>query len=189
MNKKRIVITGGPGTGKTVLVSSLEERGFHCFHEVIRTMTLEALDSKPFKEALINPIAFVNDSKRFNDQLLNARLKHFREGEELDKNHLFYDRGLPDVIAYMNYFNQPYDQNYIDICMENRYDEVLILPPWEAIYVQDNERLENFEQAQEIHDQLAKTYTGLGYTTVEVPFGTSAERLRFVTDLIGKKGA
>ena len=188
MNKKRIVITGGPGTGKTVLISSLEEKGFYCFHEVIRTMTLAALDNKPFKEERVNPIAFVNDSKSFNDQLLMARLQHFKEGEKVNRNHLFYDRGLPDVIAYMDYFNQSYDQDYIDICRANRYDDVLLLPPWKAIYVQDNERLENFEQAQAIHQQLENTYTQLGYTPVQVPFGTIAERLQFVTDFIVGSG-
>ncbi|WP_419211360.1 AAA family ATPase [Maribacter sp. X9] len=188
MNKKRIVITGGPGTGKTVLISSLEENGFYCFHEVIRTMTLEALNGKEFTDELVNPIAFVNDSKSFNDQLLNARLNHFIEAQALEEKHVFYDRGLPDVLAYMDYFKQSYDQGFIDICTENRYDEVLILPPWEAIYVQDNERMEDFKQSCDIHDHLEAKYTELGYNPIEVPFGPIEERMRFVLQLIDETG-
>tara|TARA_R110002050_G_scaffold244433_2_gene381231 strand:+ start:469 stop:1044 length:576 start_codon:yes stop_codon:yes gene_type:complete len=188
LTNKRIVITGGPGTGKTVLISSLEEKGFHCFHEVIRTMTLDALNDKPANEILINPIDFVDDAKSFNDELINARLNHFNKGISIDKKHLFYDRGLPDVIAYMNYFKQPIDKRYNVLCLENRYDEVLILPPWKDIYVQDNERMENFEQACGIHKHLENTYIDLGYRPIEVPFGTIDNRLRFVVDHIENIG-
>ncbi|SNR48715.1 Predicted ATPase [Maribacter sedimenticola] len=188
MKNKRIVVTGGPGTGKTVLISSLEEHGFHCFHEVIRTMTLDALDGKEVDDQLVNPIDFVDDAKSFNDQLINARLKHFKEGEVIQMPHLFYDRGLPDVIAYMNYFKQPIEPYYSNLCSRHRYDEVLILPPWEDIYVQDNERMENFEQACGIHAHLDQTYTALGYQPIEVPFGTIEERLQFVIDHLEKTG-
>ncbi len=186
MSKKRIVITGGPGTGKTALISLLEENGFHCFHEVIRTMTLDALNGKDFKEQLVNPIAFVNDSKSFNDQLIQARLQHFIAAKAIEKKHLFYDRGLPDVLAYMSYFEQSYEKRYTNICTEYRYDIVLMLPPWEQIYVQDNERLENFQQACDIHHQLEKTYVELGYTPICVPLGPIEERLQFVLELIDK---
>lgn len=188
MDQRRIVVTGGPGTGKTVLISLLEEKGFYCFHEIIRTMTLEAMHTNKTKDLIVNPIAFVNDSKSFNDQLLNARLNHFREAGNLTQKHLFYDRGLPDVLAYMNYFEQSYEKKYVDICTEYRYDKVFIFPPWEAIYVMDNERLENFDQACDIHHHLEKTYTDLGYMPIEVPVGTIEERLQFVLELINENG-
>ena len=188
LKSKRIVVTGGPGTGKTVLISSLEENGYHCFHEVIRTMTLDALDDVSLEDKLVNPIDFVKDSKSFNDELISARLQHFINGQNIHKDHLFYDRGLPDVIAYMDYFGQPSEERYASLCLEHRYDEVLILPPWKEIYVQDNERMENFEQACGIHDKLEKTYIDLGYTPIEVPFGTIENRMQFVVDFINKTG-
>ncbi|MGC1515669.1 MAG: ATP-binding protein [Maribacter sp.] len=189
MKKRRIVITGGPGTGKTVLVSALEREGYHCFHEVIRTMTSKVVGSHTLDLEKGNPIAFVEDSKAFNDQLITARLEHYLEGEHVERTFLFYDRGMPDVLAYMNYFDQAYDQNYHDLCTEHTYDEVLILPPWEAIYKQDNERMENFEQACAIHVQLSAMYRSLGYMPIEVPFGTVDERLNFVKRLISEAGA
>jgi predicted ATPase len=39
---KRIVITGGPSTGKTTLIKQLQSRGFLCFEEISRQVTLEA---------------------------------------------------------------------------------------------------------------------------------------------------
>ncbi len=81
MSTKRIVITGGPGTGKTMLVTALEEEGFFCFHEVIRDMTLEAKNGNIENLELVNPIAFVEDSKSFNDKLLQLRLAQFHKAE------------------------------------------------------------------------------------------------------------
>ena len=88
----------------------------------------------------------------------------------------------------MDYFGQPKEQRYTELCVEHRYDEVLILPPWKEIYVQDNERMENFEQACGIHDALEKTYIDLGYSPIEVPFGTIENRMQFVVDFINKTG-
>ena len=41
MNKK-ILITGGPGTGKTELIKGLENEGHNCEHEIVRKITEEA---------------------------------------------------------------------------------------------------------------------------------------------------
>ena len=180
MKVKRVVITGGPGTGKTSVVNLLETSGFYCFHEIVRSMTLDAKKKQDSGSFISNPLAFVKDPKSFNEQLLSSRLDHFLKASELDEEIVFFDRGLPDVLAYMDYFNQSYDEKYIDICKTNCYDTVLLFPPWEEIYVQDNERMESFKEAIEIHEALGKTYTSLGYDILEMPFGTVKERLNFV---------
>lgn len=182
MNLKRIVITGAPGTGKTAVIKALETAGFHCFHEVIRTMTLSAKDEDGSNISLGNPIAFVNDSEQFNQQLLDARLLQYKQAKDVKNELVFYDRGMPDVLAYMEYFKQPYSNEFSATCEANRYNAVFLLPPWEAIYIQDNERLETYLQATEIHEHLTATYTRLGYTVLEVPFGTVAERLSFILE-------
>ena len=38
MNKK-ILITGGPGTGKTELIRGLEKKGYNCENEIVRDIT------------------------------------------------------------------------------------------------------------------------------------------------------
>ncbi len=40
MNKK-IIITGGPGTGKTSLIEELKRKNFNCFNEISRGITLK----------------------------------------------------------------------------------------------------------------------------------------------------
>ena len=186
MERKRIVITGGPGTGKTAIINALESSGHYCFQEIIRSMTLEAKKEWGLDTQGTNPIAFVDDSKSFNTQLLNGRLDQFKKASELKEKMVFYDRGMPDVMAYMDYFEQAYEENFTETCTLNKYDHAFILPPWKEIYVQDNERLESYTQAIAIHDHLEKTYTSLGYKVLEVPFGAVRDRKDFILNNIQK---
>jgi predicted ATPase len=182
LNFKRIVITGAPGTGKTSVIKALESSDFHCFHEVIRTMTLAVKTEENPNLSLGNPIAFVRDAKQFNKQLLEDRLKQYKDSVKTNQELVFYDRGMPDVLAYMDYFEQVFTKKFLDTCKTYRYDAVFLLPPWQDIYIQDNERLETYVQATELHEHLKNTYTNLGYKVIEVPFGTVAERLSFILE-------
>lgn len=181
---KRIVITGGPGTGKTVLVRRLEEMGYPCFHEIIREMTLEALERETANEQVTNPLAFVADPLSFNRQLLEGRIRQYHLAEELQHPMVFYDRGMPDVLAYMDYFSQPFDAHFSDPCERLRYDAVVLLPPWQEIYTQDGARFESFEQACEIHHSLEARYQSCGYTVRTLETGPVQRRLERLFHLI-----
>ncbi|MDC7993712.1 ATP-binding protein [Altibacter sp. HG106] len=173
MNTRRIVITGGPGTGKTTLISHLETAGAAVLHEISRQVTAEA--QRQGIEQL-----FLKDPTLFSSKLLAGRLKQFKAAEQVSEPHLFYDRGLPDVTAYMNYLDTPYDAYFDDTCNTHRYDQVFLLPPWEAIYRQDQERYESFEQALELYTFLKTTYQGYGYCPIEVPRDKVTARIEFI---------
>ncbi len=180
MTKKRIVITGAPGTGKTSVIVKLEASNYFCFHEVIRSMTQEAKENDESATFASNPIVSVSDPYEFNTQILNGRIEQFTDAVTKSDPILFYDRGIPDVLAYMDYFNQTYGDDFINQCKDHRYNHVFLLPPWEEIYVSDNERFESFEQAKDIHHHLLETYTRFGYMCTEVPFGSINERHDFI---------
>ena len=184
MNPKRIVITGGPGTGKTAVIDALEKKGYFCYQEIIREMTLEAKKEGKEKIQVVNPLLFVDDPMEFNKKILEGRLQQYKQASNLSEAIVFFDRGLPDVLAYMDYFAQKYGEDFAQVCKEHRYDTVFLLPPWEEIYVSDNERLETYEQAVQIHEHLEKTYSNYKYINVIVPKGTIDQRLQFIEEYL-----
>ncbi|AVR46460.1 ATPase [Christiangramia fulva] len=175
MKTKKIVITGGPGTGKSSIVKELERKGETCLHEISRQITLDARKDGIEQLFLSRPLLF-------SQKLLEGRLKQFHEATAFEADHIFIDRGLPDVIAYMDFFNTPYPQTFVNTCGKHRYDEIFFLPPWEEIYQSDNERYENFEEALKISSYLYKTYKDYGYKPIEVPKDSVEKRCRFILE-------
>tara|TARA_R110002012_G_scaffold38153_5_gene106575 strand:+ start:8422 stop:8985 length:564 start_codon:yes stop_codon:yes gene_type:complete len=187
LGKHKVVITGAPGTGKTSIVNGLESKGFYCFHEIIRDMTSKAKQEGQSEEYISNPLVFVDDALQFNKDLLEARTTHYKRSINLDEVISFFDRGIPDVLAYMDYFGQDYDDFFISNCENYKYDSVFIVPPWKEIYVSDNERMETFEEAENIHHSLVKTYSQFGYDPIEVPKDAVPNRIDFILETLKNK--
>jgi len=169
----KIVLTGGPGTGKTTIMKQLDTLGHVCQHEISRQIILEG--QKNGIEQL-----FLEDPLAFSQALFKGRKSQFLEVTAAMNYPVFFDRGLPDVVAYMDYLNQQSPEKFLKDLATHRYDHVFILPPWQAIHVQDNERYESFEQGQKIHHFIVNRYENLGYRPIEVPVGTVDERTEFI---------
>jgi len=173
VQNKRIVITGGPGTGKSSVISNLESKGHYCFHEVSRQITLEA------QEQGIDQL-FLDDPLLFSEKLLEARIQQHQTVQEPSDKLVFLDRGIPDVVAYLDYFGTPYPSKFRDACNDHKYNRIFLMPPWNEIYETDNERYESFEQAQNIYEYLKKSYITFGYHPIEVPKQSIEDRSNFI---------
>ncbi|MCH9661550.1 MAG: ATP-binding protein [Bacteroidetes bacterium] len=180
MKTKRIVITGGPATGKTSLIDFLNTLDYPCFPEIIREFTIEETEDKDTSDLQSNPIVFADDSLSFNQRLIDGRDKQYQESLALKNDFIFFDRGLPDVLAYMDFFGQTYESNFTDICQRASYDRVFILPPWKEIFEGDGERYETFDEASLLHNHLVERYTFFGNPPIEVPKGSVKERIEFI---------
>lgn len=175
MKTKRIVISGGPGSGKTSLITYLEREGHTCMHEISRDVIREAQKEGIEQLFLENPILF-------SKKLLEGRFLQFEKASDYKTPFIFYDRGMPDVTAYMDYIDSHYPENFSETCNKNRYDVIFLLPPWEAIYEQDNERYESFQQAENLYRFLLKGYQKYNYTVIEVPTGTIEDRTIYMLE-------
>ncbi len=173
MNTKRIVITGGPGTGKSSIINDLIQRGFTCLEEISRDIILEA------QKQGIDQL-FLTDPLLFSEQLLGGRKQQYAEASLLNAEPVFFDRGVPDVVAYMDFKGEDYPQHFMDACRDCQYDYVFILKPWQDIYTSDNERYEDFGQAMQIHEHLLNTYQKYDYKLLDVPFETVENRTNYI---------
>ncbi len=176
--KEIIVIIGGPGTGKTTIIDGLTARGYCCYPEVSREVTLEARKQGIEQLFLENPLLF-------SELLLEGRKKQFLSAQEESHEMVFLDRGIPDVLAYMHYIGDAYPAGFDHACREHQYSRIFILPPWEEIYVSDDARYENFEQAKLIYEHLCETYRNYGYELTEVPKGDLDSRIDFILAKVG----
>ena len=175
MNPKKIVIAGGPGTGKTSIINHLKAKGFTCYDEISRQVTLQAR-----KEGIEQ--LFLTEPLLFSEKLLEGRIQQFNKAANEATSAVFLDRGLPDVLAYMDYIGDKYPNHFIEACKTHIYDCVFVLSPWKDIFISDNERYENFQQAIEIHHYLIKTYMRFGYQMVNIPLGSIEDRTAFILE-------
>ncbi|MFY9242440.1 MAG: ATP-binding protein [Polaribacter sp.] len=176
-NQNKIVLIGGPGTGKTTVLNELKKRNFFCFDEVSREVTLKA--QKDGIEQL-----FLTEPLLFSELLLKGREKQFLEAQKTTENIIFFDRGIPDVHAYMNYFKTDYPTLFLEKSNQYKYDYIFHFSPWKKIHVTDNERYESFEETKIIDHFLINAYKELGYKIKNVPFGTVPDRIQFILNSI-----
>jgi len=175
VDKEIIIIIGGPGSGKTSLIEGLIGKGYTCYPEISREVTLEARRQGIEQLFLEKPLLF-------SELLLEGRKKQHTAAIADESDIIFIDRGLPDVLAYMHYIGDSYPSFFEDACKEYRYTKVFFLPPWKEIYVADEARYESYEQAELIADHLQETYKNYGYELIEVPKDTVDNRILFILE-------
>lgn len=184
LNPKRIVITGGPSTGKTSVIESLEAQGFFCIPELVRSLTAAEAGNNGSDALSTNPILSVKNPKDFNSKILEGRIAQYESTTETNEKIVFFDRGIPDVHAYMTCFGQKFDTEFERPGHQFRYDLILLMPPWQEIYESDNERFESYEESERIFSSLEQTYRKFKYEISLIPHASIAERTDFILNLI-----
>lgn len=177
MKIRRIVFAGGPGTGKTATLTALKEEGCCCLEEVSRQVTREAQKKGVSQLFLEEPLLF-------SQKLLEGRIHQFVKASEIDEQLCFYDRGIPEVTAYMEYKNETIPNQFMKANQKHRYDQIFIFPIWKEIYISDNERYESLKEAEQIDKYIRNTYQKLGYNPIEVPKASVTSRVDFILNQI-----
>ena len=172
---KKILITGGPGTGKTSLVNELKNNGYLCSEEIVRDLTIKKRDEGVDQYFLTDPLVF-------SIKLFNLRLKEY--SKSFNSNLIIYDRGPIDVLAYLNFKSIEIPKDLINDSKKINYKFSFILNPWKDIYTQDNVRYESYEECVLIHEFLIKEYEKFKIKLIVVPNGTIIERVRFIKKFI-----
>ena len=172
MEKKIIVISGGPGFGKTEIIKELKKLGYHTGDEFARDLIARETTSGgamlPWKNI-----------KKFQQEITRLRIGFYFDAA--DDKISFSDRGLPDQLAFIRYHGFEPDGGLEDYVARFRYfDRVFITPPWKKIYSRDAMRCETYEEACRIHTCICEVYQKAGYKLVEVSCQGPEERALFI---------
>jgi predicted ATPase len=168
----RYIITGGPGAGKTSLLKALEQLRYACSEEASRQLILE-------ESAKGSGCLPWTDLSCFAKKALDRMVASWHAAAE---NALtFFDRGIPDIIAYLTVAGLPVAKNYEAALSRYPYARtVFLLPSWREIYVQDEARWQTFEEAERIGHQIAAVYRSSGYEIQELPKCPVEQRVDFI---------
>lgn len=161
------LITGGPGVGKTALLDELRRLGERVIEEthrrIIREEAARGGDALPWR-----------DEAAYLAKAASEDIAIFEAMAPVDER-VFFDRGIIDSLT-------PKAPDWMRAAAAaHRYNRtVFVPPPWRAIYTQDAERKQTFEDCLTVHAAILRHLAELGYAPVEVPRGEVAERAAFV---------
>jgi len=179
--RKRLVITGGPGAGKSSLVDALAAQGWRVFAEAGRATML-------LQEAVDGPAHPSRDPAAYAEAMLLWDMRSFQESLAAT-THCIFDRGIPDTIGYLRLIGRPVPQHMLRAAKRMPYDDpVVVAPPWRAIYRNDAERSQDFAEAEATHAAVTAAWRELGYRLVDLPLADIAERCKFIADIAGDAG-
>jgi predicted ATPase len=170
-----IVITGGPGAGKTSLVEALAASGHAVRPEAGRMIIRDQQTIGGRGVPWVDPALFA-------ELMLATDLRRHAEAAAAGER-VFFDRGVPDIAGYLALCCLAIPEHVERAVRALRYNRtVFIAPPWREIFTQDAERKQDFAEAERTYAAMAETYPRYGYALVELPRASVAERVSFVLD-------
>lgn len=113
----------------------------------------------------------------FAKRALAVAKSDWREAQKLS-GHVFFDRGLIDATVALEHAGGPSLEATLG--EEKHYaNEVLVTPPWPALFSADRERQHSFESAVGEYDRLMDALERLGYACIVLPQLPVGERARY----------
>ena len=167
---RRAVLTGAPGAGKTTLLAAAAASGVTISPEVARDL-LQAPGGMALR---------ASDPLGFAEAMLAAHIREF-ERHAADPGTVLFDRGLPDVAGFLDVSGLTVPRSVEQACLTLRYTgPVLRAPAWAAIYRQDHERIQTWDEAFASDAAVTAAWRRYGYPVIDLPLVGVAERLEFL---------
>ncbi|OGY24333.1 MAG: hypothetical protein A2172_00515 [Candidatus Woykebacteria bacterium RBG_13_40_15] len=168
------VVTGGPGSGKTKTIEYLAFLGYSTVSEAARKLVdLEMSKGKTVEEVRRN-------EKRFQRKVLAMKVD---VEEKIPPGQItFFDRGIPDSLAYYRLSNM--DEAEVVNASKRKYKGVFFLDS--LPYEKDYARIEDEKTAKKLHQLLYTAYTRFGYKVIKVPVMPIDKRAKFILSKISK---
>ncbi len=171
---RHAVLTGAPGAGKTTLLEAAARAGFATSREVARTL-LQAPGGMKLRET--DPLAFA-------EAMLDAHLREY-ELMEGRRGPVIFDRGLPDVVGFLDVSGLPIPGAIDTACRNVRYiGPIFRAPAWRDIYRQDSERIQDWAGAVASDEAVTAAWRRYGYKMTTLPLAPVDERLALLREAL-----
>lgn len=177
MVERFIVVTGGPGVGKTALVDALRGRGYGGTEEAARAIIRDQRSIGRPDISAAHPILF-------GELMLAAEIRSYRMAGD-QPGPVFFDRAIPELTGFFRAHGGAVPA-YVDAAARAyRYRAtVLLAPVWPEIFAQDAERTQTLDHARRVEVEIIASYRAYGYRVVKLPIATVEERVEFVLNLL-----
>ena len=172
-----VVLSGCSGGGKSTLLAELEGRGFGTVPEPGRRIIAEELRGDGMALPWIDLVAFATRAIE-----VAAQDRQVAVGRS---SWTFFDRGLVDAAVALQH-ETGRDASVTLAAFPRYHQRVFLTPPWPEIFVQDEGRRHDLEEAITEYDRLLIAYADLGYDTIVLPKATVSERASFVLSELTK---
>ena len=167
------IITGGPGSGKTMLITALG--GINRMPESGRAVIQDELATSGDALPWHDPLAFAG-------KMLEKDTASWEAAHQL-KGPVIFDRAIPDAVGYLTLSGLAVPPHIARAAAQYRYNRrVFIAPPWREIYETDSERKQDFAEAERTFEVLSGVYRECGYELSELPKLPPSARAQFVVE-------
>jgi predicted ATPase len=166
----RSVITGGPGAGKSTLLESLAGGSIQIFPEVARAILkvpggMEMRAERPADFAMA---------------MFDAQLSAWHRAEAAIA---LSDRGFADIVGFLELEGLSVPDALDRCCRELRYTgPIFRAPPWPEIYLPDEERIQDWQQAMASDRAIRVAWQRYGYQIIDLPKTSVEDRAAFVRE-------
>jgi predicted ATPase len=170
---RMVVISGCSGSGKSSLLSELASRGYDVVPEAGRQIVKEQLyiggDALPWA-----------NSRKFVELLLSRAMYQYNSVRPQSAA-VFFDRSIVEPVSGSRGPDGSLSEHAQRAVQQHRYwKEVFLTPPWKEIFVNDPERPYKFADVAADYTRLMVAFQRYGYTCVELPKVSIAQRADFI---------
>jgi len=152
----KVVITGGPGVGKTRLIEAFQMLGYATVPEAALEIIKKTHDK-------------LRKQGKMEDFQRRVAALQIRNESLIGEGLYFLDRTNIDGIAYSRFYNTAESKKALRFLKTVTYDYVFIPNPLGFSGKRYKNRMEDYETSLKIHEIVRATYREFGYEPITIP--------------------